>query len=214
MTASTERGSTNRVSPLGGWSARFASASAAPTHFAIREVAFATQVNLRLDPASLATRARQVLGCDLPAAANTWNAGDDYAVLWLGPDEWLVVAPDGRNETLCAELRTTLAGTHHSVVDLSANRTIIEIAGSDARLALAKGCPLDLHGSAFKPPQCAQTLLAKSQMILQSVDAKPVFRVFVRASFAAYVAEWLLDAAAELAASRSIDTQRIAIRLA
>ncbi len=214
MTASTDRGSTNRVSPLGSWSTRFASASAAPAQFSIREVAFATQVNLRLDSASLGTRVRPVLGCDLPAAANTWNAGTDCAVLWLGPDEWLVVAPDGRSEALCAELCTALSGAHHSVVDLSANRTIIEISGSDARLALAKGCPLDLHGSAFKPPQCAQTLLAKSQMILQCVDAQPVFRVFVRASLAPYVAEWVLDAAAELAASRTIDTQRIAIRLA
>ena len=83
-----------------------------------------------------------------------------------------------------------------------------------ARVVLAKGCPLDLHGSAFKPPQSAQTLLAKSQVILQCVDARPVFRLFVRLSFANYIAEWLLDAAAELAASRTIDTQRISNRLA
>jgi sarcosine oxidase subunit gamma len=202
VTASTDRGSTNRVSPLAGWSARFAQASAAAAQFSIREVAFAAQVNLRLDPDLLGPKVRPVLGCNLPLAANTWNAGDDCSVLWLGPDEWLVVAPDGRDETLCAELRAALSGAHHSVVDISANRAIIEIAGSDARLALAKGCPIDLHGSAFKPPQCAQTLLAKSQMILQCVDAQPVFRVFVRASFAPYVAEWLLDAAAELRASR------------
>ncbi len=125
-----------------------------------------------------------------------------------------MVAPDGRNDTLCADLRGALRGLHNSVTDLSANRTIIEIAGTDARVVLAKGCPLDLHGSAFKPPQSAQTLLAKSQVILQCVDARPVFRLFVRLSFANYIAEWLLDAAAELAASRSIDTQRISNRLA
>jgi len=36
----------------------------------------------------------------------------------------------------------------------------------------------------------------------------------VRISFAHYVAEWLTDAAAELGASRGVDTQRIASRLA
>ena len=214
MTASTDRESTNRVSPLTGWSSRFESASVATGRFSIREVAFASQVNLRLDAAALGARVRPALGCDLPVAANTWIAGDDCSVFWLGPDEWLVVAPDGRNDTLCTELRAALEGAHHSVTDLSANRTIIEIAGMDTRLALAKGCPLDVHGSAFRPPQCAQTLLAKSQVILQCVDARPVFRLFVRNSFAPYVAEWLLDAAAELAASRNIDTQRIANRLA
>jgi len=205
--------SADRVSPLAGWSARFAAASATPAHFSIREVAFATHVNLRIDATAFGAKVRPALGCDLPIAANTWNAGSDCAAIWLGPDEWLVVAPDGRNETLCAELHSALSGMHHSVTDLSANRTIIEIGGTHARMTLAKGCPLDLHGRAFKPPQSAQTLLAKSQVLLQCVDARPVIRVFVRNSFAAYVAEWLLDAAAELAASRTLDTPRVASRL-
>ena len=204
MTASTDR-----ASPLAGWSSRFASASSVSGQFAVREVPFQSQVNLRVDAAASGAKVASVLDCELPAVANTWNAGGEYSALWLGPDEWLVVGPDGHNDALGADLRMALAGVHHSVTDLSANRTIIEISGTDARLVLAKGCPLDLHGSAFKPPQCAQTLLAKSQMILQCVDARPVFRVFVRISFAPYVAEWLLDAAAELAASRNIDTPRI-----
>ncbi len=209
MTASTDR-----VSPLENWTARFAAASATPVQFSIREVAFATHINLRVDAAAFGAKVRAVLGCDLPVVANTWTTGGECSAIWLGPDEWLVVAPDGRNESFCADLRTALSGVHHAVTDLSANRTMLEIAGSDARVALAKGCPLDLHGSAFKPPQSAQSLLAKSQVLLQCVDANPVIRVFVRNSFAAYVAEWLLDAAAELAASRNLDTPRIANRLA
>ncbi len=216
MTASTEpnRATDNpRASPLAGWSARFAAASAVCGQFAIREVPFQSQINLRVDAAASGAKVACVLGCDLPVAANTWNAGGESSVLWLGPDEWLIVAPDGRNEALGADLRMALAGVHHSVTDLSANRTIIEISGTDARVVLAKGCPLDLHGSAFNPPQCAQTLLAKSQMFLQCVDARPEFRVFVRISFAPYLAEWLLDAADELAASRNLDTQRISTAL-
>jgi sarcosine oxidase subunit gamma len=154
------------------------------------------------------------LDCGLPLVANTWSTCNDHSALWLGPDEWLLVAPDGHNEALAADLRMALGGVHHSVTDISANRTIIEIAGADARLALAKGCPLDLHGGAFKPPMCAQSLLAKSQVIVQCVDAKPIFRVYVRISFAPYVAEWLLDAAAELSSSRTLDTDRIASRFA
>lgn len=201
-----------RTSPLGEWGTRLAAASDRPAAFSIRECPFASQVNLRGDPAdpAFAAAVRGALGCDLPFAANTWNAGQDCTVLWLGPDEWLVVAPDGRNDALCAELRNALKGLHHSVTDISANRTILEVSGETARLVLAKGCPLDLHASAFGVPQCAQTLLAKAQMILQCVEARPVFRVYVRISFAPYVAEWLIDAATELSASRSLDTGRIA----
>ena len=200
MTASTER-----VSPLSGWSTQFAACGEASGHFSIREIPLASQINLRgnaADPA-FAAAVGAAVGCTLPAISNTWSGDANCAALWLGPDEWLVVGPDGKNEELCTRLRTGLAGLHHSVVDLSANRTTIEIAGADARTVLAKGCPLDLHSTAFGPGQCAQSLLAKSQVILQCTDARPAFRLFVRLSFAPYVAEWLLDAAAELAASRN-----------
>ena len=204
--------STRKVSPLADWAARFPAVSHDPAAFAMREVPFVGQVNLRGDAADAAfgSKVHGLLGANLPVAANTWNTGSDCQVLWLGPDEWLVTAPDGRNEALCAALRAALQGIHHSVTDVSANRTVIELSGANARLVLAKGCPLDLHASAFKAPQCAQSVLAKSQVILQCVDARPVFRLFVRPSFAPYVAEWLVDAATELHASRGIDTGRIA----
>ena len=213
--ASSSAPSAERASPLAGWGQRFAAESAQPAAFAIREVPFASQLNLRGNAAdaAFAGAVRTALGCALPTHANTWNECNDCATLWLGPDEWLVVAPDGRNETLYAALQAGLRDVHHSVTDISANRTIIEISGEHARLVLAKGCPLDLHGSAFGPPQCAQTLLAKAQMILQCIDARPTFRIFVRISFASYVGEWLLDAAAECAAARDLDTQRIARRV-
>ena len=207
MTASTER-----AAPLAAWGQRLAAASGTPAGFAIREIPFMSQVNVRgtaADPAFTGAL-RALLGCDLPVSPNTWNSGNDSSALWLGPDEWLVVAPDGRNQALVSGLRHSLKCIHASVTDVSTNRTILEVSGEHARLVLAKGCPLDLHGSAFSAPQCAQTLLAKAQMILQCTDSRPTFRVIVRISFAPYVAEWLIDAAAELDASRHIDTRRIA----
>ena len=210
MTASTER-----ASPLQGWSARFETLGASG-NFSIREIAFATQVNLRgnADDCVFSSHVGALLGCELPATANTWSASPGCTVLWLGPDEWLVVAPDGRNESLVEDLRLALKGLHHAITDVSANRAIIELAGAHARVVLAKGCPLDLHRSAFAPPQCAQSLLAKSQVILQSVDDEPTFRLYVRLSFAAYLAEWLMDAAGECIAARTIDMDKVATRLA
>ncbi len=198
MTASTER-----AAPLAAWAGRFAEASGAPDRFAIRELALPAQINVRgdaSDPAFLA-KARDAFGCEFPVKPNTWGGTAESGVLWLGPDEWLAFAPAGGNDALAAKLRGALSGLHHSVVDLSANRTIIEIGGSDARIVLAKGCPLDLHRAAFGPGQCAQSVIAKSQAILQCIGPD-TFRVFVRISFASYLSEWLLDAAAELRASR------------
>lgn len=185
-------------------------------HVAIRETPCSAQVNLRGNAADplFAGKVREVLGHALPLAPNTWAGDATNAALWLGPDEWLVVATERRASELEAALRSALAGQHSSVVDLSANRAILEISGPDARTVLAKGCPLDLHASAFGPGQCAQSLLAKSQVILQCIEAPAVIRLYVRISFAPYVVEWLRDAAAELAASSSLDMHRLSSRLA
>ena len=62
------------------------------------------------------------------------------------------------------------------------------------RIALAAGCALDLHPRMFRAGCCAQTLLAKVPVILDQLDGSPTFHVLVRASFAAYLADWLVDA--------------------
>ncbi|MGW0806813.1 2Fe-2S iron-sulfur cluster-binding protein [Nonomuraea sp. NPDC002799] len=76
-------------------------------------------------------------------------------------------------------------------VDVSGQRTILELSGPSAYEILITGCPIDLHPSAF--PGHAQTLLAKTPVLLERRDAD-VFRVYVRSSFTKYLAEWLLDA--------------------
>jgi len=210
VTASTER-----RSPLSAHAPLLAAASADPSRFAMRELAFAAQLNLHGDPsdASFTEAARGLMGCPLPVAANTWTGAPGKGALWLGPDEWLVVAPDAERRALESALRAALAGRHHSVVDVSANRTVLELSGADARAVLAKGCTLPLHAAAFATPQCAQTVLAKSQVLLQACGTTPVFRLYVRNSFAHYVAQWLADAAVESAASKDLDSDRIAARL-
>jgi sarcosine oxidase gamma subunit len=40
-------------------------------------------------------------------------------------------------------------------------------------------------------------LLAKAQVIIERLNADLAFHLYIRTSFASYVAEWLLDAAAE-----------------
>lgn len=217
MTASTERTSTavERVSALGAHAALLAQASGDPARFAMRELAFVTQLNLRGNAAdgAFSTAVRGALGNDLPVAPNTWSGTPERGAIWLGPDEWLVVAPEAERIARLAALGAALAGQHHSLVDVSANRTVLELSGSDARVVLAKGCPLPLHAGAFAPPQSAQSVLAKSQVLLQCCETTPVFRLYVRNSFAHYLAQWLADAAAESAASRGLDSDRIAARL-
>ena len=197
------------------WHGRGGQGAVTAAH-ALAEAAFLAQLNLRgnsADPA-FAKAVASVLGFGLPGAANTWSGTAARCALWLGPDEYLIVDAAGREVELEAALSKALGGMHCSIVDVSASRSAIEISGAAARLVLAKGCGLDLHARNFHVPCVAQSLLAKAQVILQALDDRPVFRVLVRNSLAAYLAEWLLDAAAECAAARGMDSARISNRLA
>ena len=121
----------------------------------------------------------------------------DVTMLWLGPDEWLVVTPDRRLARIERSLRDALDGQHAALTDLSHSRTVLALSGPDARAVLAKGCPLDLHPREFAPGRCAQSRLAKLQVLIHQTDAAPTFEIYVNRSFAPYAWTWLEDAGQE-----------------
>ncbi|RCW43133.1 sarcosine oxidase subunit gamma [Halopolyspora algeriensis] len=162
------------------------------------EEPFLSQVNLRVLPASpAAAGVEQALGTILPREPNRVTGDEHDAALWLGPDEWLVVAPDGRADGIVEAARTAMADSPGSVVDVSANRTTLRLAGPTSREVLEKVCSLDLHPRAFRSGQCAQTLVGRAQVVLWQVGTEPAYRLMVRGSFADYLADLLLDAMAE-----------------
>ena len=195
----------HRRSPLARLADRLAAAGGAPERIRLTEVPFLTQLTLRVTPGTPAAEAAaRALGTPLPTQPNTTSVAGDLEVLWMGPDEWLVVAPAGSDERRNA-LEQALDAGDATVVDVSAQRTAIEVAGADARDLLLKGCALDLHPRVFGVGRCAQTQLARAQVVLVPRTDEPAYRVFVRASFAEYLAEWLLDAAAEYRAEAPLD---------
>jgi sarcosine oxidase subunit gamma len=188
-----------RRSALAGYAERFAALSGATGgDLSIRELAFVAQLNLRLDPKDVdaVRRIADALGFSLPVIPNTVASKGDRRALWLGPDEWLIVGPDGEQTALDRGLRDALGEAFGSVTDVSANRTLLEIRGTLASDLLAHGVSIDLDARSFGPGRCAQTLLAKAQVIVER-RGEPAFVVYVRTSFAAYVATWLLDAVTE-----------------
>jgi sarcosine oxidase subunit gamma len=145
--------------------------------FGATEVAFVPQWSLRVDPS--------VCPFPLPTEPNTWAAEGDRELLWLGPDEWLVAG--GSPERLASALAGV--GVHHSLVDVSSNRAVLDLSGRDRPEHLSTGCGLDLDARSWRPGMCAQTLLARVPVLLQ--ERGDATRVFVRPSFAGYLVTWL-----------------------
>ncbi|KAB8195725.1 FAD-dependent oxidoreductase [Nonomuraea phyllanthi] len=74
-------------------------------------------------------------------------------------------------------------------VDVSGQRTILELSGPDATEVLITGCPVDLDTL----PGPTQTLLGRTSVILERRE-RDTYRIYVRSSFTRYLAEWLVDA--------------------
>lgn len=127
-----------------------------------------------------------VLGSSLPTEPNTVRSN----IFWLGPDEWLVV---GRNADVMARLRDALRGVHSAVVDVSSDRVLLGISGPKAETLLSSACTLDFHLRRFPVGSCAQTNVARTQGLIYR-RAQHEFVIFVRASFARYLRQWLAAA--------------------
>jgi sarcosine oxidase subunit gamma len=186
-------------SPLAG---RQEALAAVSTSVGMREVPFLGQLNLRLDAGSRAAAAvADALGCVLPTRPCTAVHAPDVDVLWLGPDEWLVLIASNRTDAVAARLRDALDGEAAALTDVSAQRTTIALTGTGARELLAKGCSIDLHPRISPRGTCVQTQLAQTGIVIVvNNDTASDFLLLVRASFADYLASWLIDASVELGA--------------
>ncbi|MEV5878908.1 sarcosine oxidase subunit gamma family protein [Streptomyces sp. NPDC052101] len=185
-----------RFSPLAAWQDSFARL---PTGLQVRELPFLAQLTLRVEPGSPAAEAVEAcLGITLPGPVRAELSGD-VKLLWMGPDEWLLVAPDGRQQDLVAQLRSAIGDDGFATVtDVSAQRTTLALSGHLVRKVLAQGCAIDLDPRVTPVGSCLNTLLAQAPvtLVVRGEGASGVW-LLVRASFASYLATWLLDACTE-----------------
>ncbi|MDH6566423.1 sarcosine oxidase subunit gamma [Streptomyces sp. SAI-117] len=187
-----------RTSPLSHLEERMRAAAVTGARgVTLAELPFLTMVNVRVDPASEAAgRIGRALGARLPRRCGDTTAHGHRTAVWLGPDEWLVLSRDDPG-ALTGALREALSGDPGSVVDVSANRTTLELSGPSAREVLEKGCPLDLHPRAFGPGRAVSTTVGPVAVLLWQTDDAPTYRLLPRSSFADYLARWLIDAMSE-----------------
>jgi methylglutamate dehydrogenase subunit D len=146
--------------------------------------------------AIVATAARAALGIDLPSTPRRVGNGK-VAFLWAGPDQWLAVSLEALNP---GEFETQLANLFAgsaSVSEQSDGRTVIRVAGPNARDALAKGLPIDLHPRAFRPGDTALTLAAHIGLQIWQIDENPTYEIAVFRGFAGSFWHFLAEAAAE-----------------
>ena len=149
----------------------------------------ATRVALRAPQASLAALS-SALDVTVPNAPKTSGRAGGRSVLWIGPDEWLVIDENG------GDLMGALAGAGvlHSATDVSHRNVGIIVSGPGAELTLAAGCPQDLSLAAFPVGACSRTLFGKAEIIIFRTE-DDTFRVECWRSFADFVFGLLAEGA-------------------
>lgn len=170
----------------------------------IRSIPFIGQIGIRTVQKTAGAKALEsALGVTLPASVGNVSSANGLYILWQSPDEFLLVTdPDAGvvvdAATQAEALATALGDEPGSVIDLSANRVLVEIAGPSAQEVLEKGCALDLHPRVFHPGTAVQSMLGKVPVFVWKSSEERFF-LLARSSFADYLINWLIDAMQEYA---------------
>ena len=138
-------------------------------------------------PAEAARACGASFGVALPDIACRAATAEGRAALWLGPDEWLLLAPAG------SPAPTPDGAASFSLVDVSHRQTGLEIAGAGAARLLNAHVLLDLDARAFPDGMVARTIFAKAEIVLWR-KAGDRFQVEAGRSFAPYVVGLLTEA--------------------
>ena len=160
----------------------------------IRELPGLHTIDLRVGPRSSTHAAvAEALGIGLTRSAVVSNRGEAHA-LCLAPDWWLIVGLPEAEQKLAPLL--LMNDYHFSAVDVSGQRTTIELEGPKVREVLAHLWDQDLREKSFPISSVSQGLMAKAPVIVCHI-APFRYRVMVRSSFALHLWKALVDAAEE-----------------
>lgn len=169
-------------------------AAPAAAEFDIAQAKPAARFSLRLTP-EVASGLGSFAGFDLSQAINNLGVEGSKFSMRLGPDEWLLIAEGQDEASLLGELEQALAGSAHSLVDISHRNVALILSGPRAVDVLSTGCPLDLHRSAFSPGASTRTIFAKCEVILARLPDDTGFRVECWRSFGRYLEAYLRNSA-------------------
>ncbi len=145
--------------------------------------------------AEAAQRIGRAFGLDLPITLLRAAEAERRAALRLGPDEWMLFAPDP-DPALAGRLEAALGGEPGCVVDVSHRETGLDVSGAGVAAVLNTGCPLDLGLAAFPVGMCTRTLLGKADIVLWR-RRETAFRLSCWRSFSPYVLDFLREAASD-----------------
>jgi sarcosine oxidase subunit gamma len=163
----------------------------------LREAKLLGHLNLRgnANDSGFLKDVKNALDLDLPLAPCSSAQNAETTIMWLSPDEWLIIIEGGTEAAVEDKLRQSLSG-HFAVSDISGAQTMLEISGKDCLQLLQKSIGYDLHLDSFPINKVIGTALAKSSAHIRRTGEYD-FQIIIRRSFADYIWLWLQQSTKE-----------------
>jgi sarcosine oxidase subunit gamma len=171
-------------------------------NFSMKEKNPIAKINLRgnLKNIEFTRIAEKILEISLPKEAGNTSVKEKITLLWLGPNEWLLVSNvEIAKETNIYELEQVLFDgiskkNLGAVTNVTDYFTIFSLSGSNILEILSKGSPYDFDSENFSDNKVVQTILNHVDVTIHR-KSKNDIDLYVRRSFADYLWNWLKDSA-------------------
>ncbi len=120
------------------------------------------------------------------------DSNDQTRILWMGPENWLVIS----SNNLLNELNEKFSTTEFAVTDISHSRSIIELQGSDVLEVIKKGSPFDIES--LTKNNCTNTVYNGITITIDNIeDSKNQIRIISLRSFGESLYHSVTDACLE-----------------
>lgn len=149
--------------------------------------------------ASICDRIASQLALRVPVDCLTASTHEGITVFRVSPTRlWFLC--DGDCDRRLHDFLDSFDAEDAVVTEIGHSRTVIRVTGSEARILINRGLPIDLDGSAFPEHTTVQSVIHHIPVLVHRLpaDDDAVFDLLVPREYALAFWEWLLEAAAPL----------------
>ena len=133
-------------------------------NISLQQNEFIGKINLRVKENDL--KAREVIenyfDYNLPKSSGEVSGNDEGRVLWLGPNEYLILCSDQNKSNIINNLSENLKTSFYALTDVSDYYLTMRLSGPKSIEVLSKACPLNFEKNLLKKNSCAQSYISKA----------------------------------------------------
>ncbi len=137
----------------------------------------------------------------LPIEPNVRIFKNNISIMWLGPNEWLVITPENEKDGIISLLKSNLNPQKTAITDVSFNRTILRLEGEKVFTLLSKFLVANLEKILKTNFSVAQSIFIKIPVLFirNNTDEEPTsLDLHLNRSHTKYVYELLVDGSKNL----------------